>query len=307
MNKKFSWRAFISFGLMYVMLVLLVSGIMLYVAPPGRYAHWENWTILGLSKDEWQSFHTVFSIGFIILSVFHLFSVNWKAFVSYFRTRQQSGFNKKKEFAFSTLLVLVFFFGTFFSLAPFKNVMELGDKVGRSWEEKGQRAPIPHAELLTLSDLAGQLQLGSTEELVGKLEEHNIKFDNVEVQTLQEIAANNATTPAKLYALLAEESETPRENVRQGKGQGTGKGQGAGQGLGQGSGHGSGQGFGAGAGAGMGRKTLEELAAGANKDANDLVLLLKENNIEARKNQSLRTIAEQNDRSVREVYELINK
>lgn len=301
MNKKFSWRAFISFGLMYMMVVLMVSGIMLYVAPPGRYAHWENWTIWGLSKDEWQSFHTVFSIGFIVLSVFHLFAVNWKAFVSYFRTRQQSGFNKKKEFAFSTLLVLVFVFGTFFSLPPFKNVMQLGDKVGRSWEEKGQRAPIPHAELLTLSDLASQLQLGSTGELVRKLEAHNIKLDNDQSQTLKEIAAANATTPAKLYALLVEENEVSRENVRQGKGQGTGKG----QEIGQGSGHGSRQG--SGAGAGMGRKTLAEFATGLNKDADDLVLVLKEHNIEARKNQTLRTIAVQNNRSVREVYELISK
>lgn len=307
MNKKFSWRAFISFGLMYVMVILLVSGIMLYVAPPGRYAHWENWTIWGLSKDEWQSFHTVFSIGFIILSVFHLFSVNWKAFVSYFRTRQQSGFNKKKEFAFSTLLVLVFFFGTFFSLAPFKNVMELGDKVGRSWEEKGQRAPVPHAELLTLSELASQLKLGSTDELVEKLEEHNIKFDNVEVQTLQEIAANNATTPAKLYALLAEKSEVSRENVRQGLGQGNGKGQGAGQGLGQGSGHGSRQGTGAGAGAGVGRKTLEECAREWDKNVDDLVQILQNNNIEATKNQTLRSIADSNNLSAREVYELISR
>lgn len=40
MKRKFRWRAFISFGLTYIILVLLISGIVLFMAPPGRYAHW---------------------------------------------------------------------------------------------------------------------------------------------------------------------------------------------------------------------------------------------------------------------------
>ena len=78
MNRKFSWKAFISFGLAYMMVILLVSGLILYVSPPGRYAHWVTWTLWGMTKEEWQAVHTVFSFGFIILSVFHLFSANWK-------------------------------------------------------------------------------------------------------------------------------------------------------------------------------------------------------------------------------------
>ena len=271
MNGKFSWRVFISFALSYAMIVLLVSGLILYVSPPGRYAHWVNWTLWGLSKEEWQALHTLFSFSFIVLSVFHLFSANWKAFLSYFRSKKQQGFNKKKEFVFSTLLVLVIFFGTFFSLPPFGNVMALGEDFTESWEKTEERAPVPHAELLTLAELAQQLHLNSTDEMTRKLETHQIKYENVHTQTLQEIAEVNQTTPAGLYAIISKEAG----NTMQGSG--------------------------------VGRKTLEDFALELNKSADDLVQILNDNNINANKSETLRTIGENNNISPREVYELISK
>jgi hypothetical protein len=76
MKNKFSWKAFISFGLTYSFIIIIVSGVMLYMSPPGRYAHWVNWKILGFTKEGWQAIHTVFSYTFVILSIFHLFSIN---------------------------------------------------------------------------------------------------------------------------------------------------------------------------------------------------------------------------------------
>lgn len=271
MNGKFSWRAFISFGLTYAMLILLVSGITLYISPPGRYAHWVNWTLWGLTKEEWQALHTIFSFGFIALSVFHLFSANWRAFVYYFRSKKQIGFNKKKEFVFSTLLVLVVFFGTFFSLPPFENVMALGENLTGSWEKTEDRAPVPHAELLTLAELAEQLHLESTDEMIRKLENHKIKFEDVHTQTLQEMAETNNTTPAELYEIVSKKAE----NAMQGSG--------------------------------VGRKTLEDFALELDKDVNELLKILEQNNIQAEKKQTLRTIGENNDIPPRDVYDLISK
>ena len=271
MNGKFSWRAFISFGLTYAMVILLVSGIILYVSPPGRYAHWVNWTLWGLTKEEWQALHTIFSLSFIALSVFHLFSANWKAFVYYFRSKKQNGFNKKKEFALSSLLILIIFFGTFFSLPPFENVMALGENLTDSWEKTEERAPVPHAELLTLAELADQLHLESTDEMTRKLENHQIKFEDIHTQTLQEMAEANNTTPAELYDIVSKKAG----NTMQGSG--------------------------------VGRKTLEDFALEQNKDVDDLLLILKNNNIQADRKQTLRTIGENNDIPPRDVYDLISK
>ena len=271
MNGKFSWRAFISFGLTYAMLILLVTGFILYVSPPGRYAHWVNWTLWGLTKEQWQGLHTLFSFSFIVLSIFHLFSANWKAFLSYFRSKRQKGFNKMKEFAFSTLLILLVFFGTFFSIPPFENVMTLGENLTNSWENTEDRAPVPHAELLTLSELADQLHLESTDEMIRKLENHQIKFEDVHTQTLEEMAVANNTTPAELYEIASKRAG----NTMQGSG--------------------------------VGRKTLEDFATELNKNADELVQILSDKNIQADKKQTLRTIGENNNIAPRDVFELISK
>jgi len=90
-SKKFSWKAFISFGLTYSFIIIFLTGIVLYFAPAGRIAQWVNWKFAGFSKEEWQAIHTIFSYLFVILSIFHLFTANWKTFVSYLKNKTQNG------------------------------------------------------------------------------------------------------------------------------------------------------------------------------------------------------------------------
>lgn len=271
MKRKFSWRAFISFGLAYMMLILLVSGLILYVAPPGRYSHWVNWTLWGISKEEWQAVHTVFSLSFIVLSIFHLFSANWRAFLYYFRAKREKGFNKKYEFLFSTLLIIVVLFGTFFSFPPFSNVMILGEDLTNSWEKTEERAPVPHAELLTLAELSVQLQIESPEELARKLDNHKIVYQDIHTQTLQEMATANSTTPAELYDIVSKKAG----NLQQGSG--------------------------------VGRKTLEDFSSELNKSVDELIQILEASNIVAKKGETLRVIGENNDIPPRDIYDLISK
>lgn len=41
--------------------MLLLSGAMLFVAPPGRVANWSNWRLLGLTKHDWGGLHIWFA------------------------------------------------------------------------------------------------------------------------------------------------------------------------------------------------------------------------------------------------------
>ncbi len=271
MNKKFSWKAFISFGLAYMMIFLIVSGIILYVSPPGRYAHWVTWKLWGMTKEEWQAIHTIFSFAFIVLSVFHLFSANWKVFVSYIRSKKVGGFNKKFELLFATLFIVVFFFGTFFTIPPFENVITLGENLTNSWEGEEDRAPIAHAELLTLDELSFQMKIDSVGILTQKLDNHQIKYQNTQTQTLQEIADDNQTTPAELYEIVSKKAG----NAMQGSG--------------------------------VGRKTIEDFSIEINKTTDEILSILSANNIKARSGQTLKTIGEENNISPRDVYNLISK
>ena len=45
MNNKFNWQSFISIGLLLSFFVMLVSGIVLYIAPEGSLSRWIGWDI----------------------------------------------------------------------------------------------------------------------------------------------------------------------------------------------------------------------------------------------------------------------
>ena len=270
MKNKFSWRAFISFALTYIMVILLLSGIMLYVSPPGRYAHWVNWTLWGFSKEGWQGIHIIFSLGFILLSILHLLWINWKTFVSYLKSKSSSGFNKKRELITSTLLIFVLFFGTIYGMPPFKNILDLGEYLTDSWEQIEEEPPIPHAELLTLTELAEQLNLSSVDKITRKLTLHELKFSNNE-QTLQELAKINETTPLEIYNIISKKSESQRQ------------------------------------GSGIGRKTIEDFAREVGKTTDEVMNILHENGVEAQKGQTLRDIGDKNNIPPRDIFDLFSK
>lgn len=86
--------------------------------------------------------------------------------------------------------------------------MDLGEHLTASWEKVEEAAPIPHAELLTLSELANQMNLSSVDEITVKIKNHNIDFDNTHTQTLQEIAKANHTNPLAIYEQISRKKQS---------------------------------------------------------------------------------------------------
>lgn len=239
------------------------------MSPPGRYAHWVNWKILGASKEGWQALHTVFSYTFVILSVFHLFTINWKTFLSYLKTKKQNGLNKKREFYIATVLTILFFFGIIYSAPPFKYVMDFGEYLTESWESAEEEPPVPHAELLTLAELDVQLKDFSLEEITNNLNLYEINFNNTNLQTLSEIAEINETTPLAVYQQIIRKPESQKQGL------------------------------------GIGKKAIEDLAKEQNKNIDEVFKILNENKIKAEKGQTLREISENNNITPKEIYDLI--
>ena len=268
MKNKFSWRAFISIGLLYTFIIIFLTGIVLYLSPAGRIAHWVNWKLLGFSKEQWQAIHTVFSYLFVILSIFHLFTVNWKAFWSYLKSKSKQGINKKREFWFSSIFTIVIFFIVIFSLPPFSYVMDLGTYLTDSWETEMNEPPIPHAELLTLNELSEQMGISETDSLLNILRKNDIVFNSAE-ETLTDIGIANDMSPNAIYNIIQE-----TRNLKM-------------------------------TGTGIGRKTLEEFASENDKDISELIQLLNKSNIRAKSDQTIKDIAEENDMAAKDVYDLI--
>lgn len=149
----FQWRAFTSVMMTVGFLLLAVSGTVLFLAPPGRVANWTNWTMLGLRKSEWGGLHIWFGTLFLGLTILHVV-YNWRPLVSYFKDRITRSLGFRKEWAVATAVSAVVFVGTRAGVAPFSSFLDWNEEFKASWEKTTERAPIPHAELLTLAALA---------------------------------------------------------------------------------------------------------------------------------------------------------
>jgi len=134
MKKTVSWRVFTSFGLFIALVMMLVSGLILYISPHGRVANWTDWRMIGLTKRGWHNQHTIFGFAFIILSVFHLFVINWKAFLCYLKSKSGEGLKYPVELLAIVILALFFGIGTYLNIQPFSTVIKFGNAISDSWE-----------------------------------------------------------------------------------------------------------------------------------------------------------------------------
>ncbi len=200
-NSRINTRSLTSLLLLWMFLVLLVSGVVLYIAPPGRIAHWSHWRILGLTKEGWQALHTVSALAFVIGGLFHLLRFNWGAVTSYLSRSRRGHAAFFWSSLGSTLIALAVIAGTLAGIPPFSSVTHLGDRAKQSWAEPGLEPPVPHLEEQTLGAIAGRLKV-APEDAVKTLASAGIEDPKLDV-SLREIAKKNGTAPSALYHLLS--------------------------------------------------------------------------------------------------------
>lgn len=271
-KSSFKWRPFVSVSLTLAFLAMTISGVVLYLAPPGRVANWTDWNILGLTKKGWQNQHVVFAAAFIILSVFHLFVLNWKVFLNYLKSKASRGLSHPAELIASLLLFVLFGAGTLWHWPPFEQIVALGDRISASWEYKTGGPPVPHAEAMPLDELGALPQVGEpAEQMVEKLRAAGVKVQSTS-QTLQEIAEDNGMEVQKLYDLVM-----GREHSK---------------GL---------------SGSGWGKKTLTEAAETIGVSPFALQQALKQQGIEASPDERIREIADKNGMKPSELVQRIGR
>ena len=263
-RRSFSMRGFTSLLLTLSLLAMTFAGVMLYLSPRGRVANWTDWALLGLGKEQWSSVHMNASLLFVIVAVLHLV-LNWSVFFSYLKKKAAAGLNMKKELALATLIALVWVAGTIAEVPPFSSVVALNDDIKDYWEQQATRAPIPHADELTLEQFAKQVNL-PVSEIAEALRKEG--FDAADTQlTVRELGHRKGVAPSEVLAAI--QKHHPQAGAMAGRGPGRGRGMqsdggspedvqdsaehGPGFGRGDGSGRGRGQGRGMGMGRGMGR------------------------------------------------------
>lgn len=181
--------------------MLAVTGIVLFIAPPGRVANWTNWNILGLRKSEWGGVHIWFGLLFLVVTVWHLI-LNWKPMLTYFKDRTRRTFTFRKEWIAAAGVTVLIFAGTKAGVTPFSSLLAWNETIKESWEQPATRAPIPHAELLTLRELAAKAGVDLRVALV-RLEARGVKGATADT-VVAKIADGAKLSAAQVYDLLTQ-------------------------------------------------------------------------------------------------------
>jgi hypothetical protein len=225
-------RGLTSLLLGLVFMFLIFSGAILYVAPRGRVANWTGWTIFALDKEQWQAVHVNIAVLFVIVGGMHLW-LNWSSFWGYLKRAGGKGFEMKIEVLVAAVLFLVVLVGAILAWPPFGTIMAWNEQIKDYWEQRLEQPPLPHAEELTLAQLARRMNL-SIESVQAALQQEGIAAADPSLR-VAEIAVRSGKPPREIYAAIKRHFpdavlESPGKGVGRGEGKGAGKGAGKGGG-----------------------------------------------------------------------------
>jgi len=257
-KKTFNWRGMMSLLAAVSFVVMTVTGIVLYLSPQGRVAHWVDWRVAGLDKEQWGAVHTTSSLLFVIAAAVHLY-FNWRVFLHYIRVA--SRFNLKREMAATLLVTAVVIAGTVWEVPPFSTIMAGGERMKAYWDARSYQAPYPHAEAATLAEFSEQTGI-DLEQFKTRLSGMGVDVSDPEM-TIGSAAKQLDLSPGELFERL-----------------GTSGGRGAG---------GGGRG---GGGSGYGRQTLEQVCRDVGVDVQQAIGALKAEGVRAGASERLRDIAD---------------
>jgi len=262
-SNQFKFRAFLGIYLAISLVIMTISGIILYISPPGRIAHWSYWAIVGFTKTEWQNIHTTFTFIFIVAGGIHIF-YNWKPLMNYLSRKSKGTSKIRKEMIFAVSITISIFVGTYIELFPFSTVIDLGEEITDSWSDENNEPPIPHAEELTIVEYA-ELQKISVTEFQELLEKAGYSARDT-LSTMQQVADKYGVTPNEVSKVIQSDLaiSTNINSVYK-------------------------------AGSGYGRKLLSEILTENNLNWETSIEKLLSNGIKVEKDDKLKNIADDNN------------
>ncbi len=297
-EKKFRGKTLTSFTIIWGFIILAFTGVILYFTPAGRIANWTNWTLLGLTKDEWQNIHTVFACLFVICAAFHIF-FNWRVILSYFKTKMSEGMQRKKELSIATLLTIFFVLGSYYEWQPFSTLFEWREVFKNQEQLIKSSTVVPHMEEMTIEEIA-EYTTRTKDEIIQIIRDKGYKLAD-ENRLFGEIAEDNGKSPDALFNEITGKSGSGR-----GAGQGGGR-KGDGELEGADAEHEQQEARGGGSGSGFGRMSLEDLCKQAGITVDEAIKNLKGNNIEVSSTDKIRDIANKLGVRPSEVLDYIKK
>jgi hypothetical protein len=193
LRKVTSLTAFLAF------IVMVVTGIVLYVVPQGRVAYWAEWRFLGGTKETWGALHILIGLLFLAAGILHIV-LNWKPMVSYMKDRARQVKVFTPSFTVALLLTALFTAGAVADLPPFSWVMDWNGRIKDAQSRRFGEPPYGHAELSSLRVFADRVHLDLPRAL-DLLSQKGVRVEGPD-QTLAAIARDNGLTPQQVYEIV---------------------------------------------------------------------------------------------------------
>ncbi|MEA3286154.1 MAG: DUF4405 domain-containing protein [Candidatus Marinimicrobia bacterium] len=269
-KRKFNWRSFISLYMTFSGIIIAVSGAILYIGPPGRIANWSRIPILGLEKSQWQALHTIFTFLLLIAMLFHIY-FNWKPLMAYLKTRRNQKIKIRSELWISVLVTVVLFGLILTEIPPFTTVLDFGESIKDSWATQQNEPPVPHAEDLTLKELAQTIDKDVVI-LLSNLSAHGV--DAHQDQVVKDLAVQYGTTPSTLLEQMKLQKKKSETASMQGRG--------------------------------YGRMTVAEMCSQLEVDPEQALHRLQEAGIRASRDESIKNLATDNNMRPSDLVDIIS-
>jgi len=206
-GKPFNGRGLVSLLVAGGFVVMAVSGIMLFLSPQGRIAHWVDWTLLGATKDQWSDLHIVAGVLFLGAGIWHLIN-NWKPFLHHLRRKAQGMAVPRREGLLALLLLALLSVGALLRVPPVTAVLDLNETVRALWaSDPADQPPFGHAEEVSLAGLAYRIHKNPADALEA-LTGAGLSVPDGQRMTLRAIADVNGMTPSAVFAVLERLPET---------------------------------------------------------------------------------------------------
>ena len=193
-----SFKKITSIFLLFSFVIVFLSTIVLYIAPPRSFASWHSWSFLMVSKGMWHDLHITIGFLFLIFLVIHVF-YNFKLLLKYFK-KVGSNF-LTREFAIAAALIILSSAGTYYRVQPFSFVLDFGYNLKKSAMSKMKRPPFRHAEYSTIDEISRHLGL-DRDEVISNLKNKGFKVE--EGKSLLDIAGMNSSSPNEIFDAMAQ-------------------------------------------------------------------------------------------------------
>ncbi|WP_320173104.1 DUF4405 domain-containing protein [Maridesulfovibrio sp.] len=265
------FRKITSLTSFFSFIVLIVTSVILYIVPQGRVAYWADWSLLGLSKEQWGDIHICTGVLFLAVSILHIW-LNWKPILAYLKKKAGEANFTSPAFFISLIITLFVAFGTLAGLPPMKQVLELSQDFKAMGEAKYGIPPYGHAELSPLQVFCKRMGL-DLDKAVASIKNSGIELESAK-ESIKSIADKAGLTPKALHEIILKDQPGKDSSVKTITTAAPNK---------QDQSHSPG--------AGIGRMSLENYCAKFNLDLNTALGILREKGVVVDKDTTIKEIA----------------